>query len=122
MRVATFYELTGILQAIAEEFRFDKNLVIAYTISIDSAVRTESQIPVVHYAKEPTLFNDESALFRSVDQKIREQRFHVYAPVEWQDEKEKKKRILEYKSGILRLIDRLADPQVPLQLEGGRAK
>ncbi|HUY14338.1 MAG TPA: HD domain-containing protein [Terriglobia bacterium] len=95
-------------KAVADQFGIDKNHVIAYMISFDSATRTESEIPVVHEAKEPTLFHDESTLFKSVDQKIREQRFHIYAPVTYQDEKAKKKRIREFKHAILGLIDRLA--------------
>jgi HD superfamily phosphohydrolase len=106
-------------EAVAKQFGFDKNLVIAYTIRFDSAARTESEIPVIHPTKEPTLFHDESALFRSVDLKIREQRFQIYAPIKYQDEKEKKTRFREYESAILILIDKLADPQPPLQLEGG---
>jgi HD superfamily phosphohydrolase len=102
----TFYK--PLEEAVAGRFRFDKNHVIAYTISFDSAARTESGIPVVHETKKPTQFDDESALFKSVDQKIREQRFHIYAPVEYRDEKDKKTRAREFKTEILQLIDRLA--------------
>jgi uncharacterized protein len=97
---------------IADLFGFDKNHVIAYKISFESAARTESEIPVVHHAKAtPTLFTDESSLFKSVDQKIREQRFQVYAPAKYRDEKEKKKKLREFKTGILDLIAILANPQ-----------
>jgi HD superfamily phosphohydrolase len=104
-------------KAVAEQFKFDSNEVIAYTIKFDSAARTESEIPVIHRMKT-TVFHDESTLFKSVDQKIREQRFHIYAPIKYQDEKDKKKRLREFKNGILELIGKMADPQTTLALEG----
>jgi len=104
-------------RAVAGQFKFDSNEVIAYTIKFDSAARTESEIPVIHRMKT-TVFHDESALFKSVDQKIREQRFHIYAPIKYQDEKDKKKRLREFKNVILELIGKMADPQTTLALEG----
>jgi len=104
-------------KAVADILKLDSNEVIAYTIKFDSATRTESEIPVIHRMKT-TLFHDESTLFKSVDQKIREQRFHIYAPVSFQDDKDKKKRLREYKNGILELIGKMADPQTRLALEG----
>jgi HD superfamily phosphohydrolase len=104
-------------KTVAEQFKFDSNEVIAYTIRFDSAARTESEIPVIHRMKT-TVFHDESTLFKSVDQKIREQRFHIYAPIKYQDEKDKKKRLREFKNGILEMIGRMADPQTKLALEG----
>jgi HD associated region len=104
-------------KAIAEKFEFDANEVIAYTIKFDSAARTESEIPVIHQMKT-TVFHDESALFKSVDQKIREQRFHIYAPIKYQDEKDKKKRLREFKNEILELIGGMANRQIRLALEG----
>lgn len=107
-------------KAVAERFGFDANLVIAYMIRFDSATRTESEIPVVHPMKT-TVFHDESALFQSVDQKIREQHFHIYAPATYKDERDKKKQLREYKNGILDLITEIANPQPKLPLEAGGA-
>jgi hypothetical protein len=104
-------------KAIAESFGFDKNHVIAYTISFDSATRTESEIPVIHRTKT-TLFHDESTLFKSVDQKIREQRFQIYAPAKYQDDKDKKKKIREFETEILKLITQLTNPQKTLGFGG----
>jgi len=102
---------------IARQFSFDPDHVIAYGVTFNSATKTESQIPVLHPTKT-TLFDEESALFKSADQKIREQHFHVYAPVEYQgDEKQKKKKFREYKEAILSIIKNLASPQQRLQLE-----
>lgn len=104
--------------SVAKAFGFDQNHVVAYMISFDSAMRTESEIPVIHRTKT-TLFHDESALFKSVNQKIREQRFHIYAPAKYEDEREKAKKIQEYKNVTLDLISRMADPQQELGLNGG---
>ncbi len=101
---------------IAKQFGFDPRHVIAYGVTFNSAIKTESQIPVLHKTKT-TLFDDESAFFKSVDQKIREQHFHIYAPVEYKgDEKQKKKKLREFKEAILKFIQTLANPQQALPL------
>ena len=102
---------------IAKQFGFNPNHVIAHGITFNSATKTESQIPVLQRTKT-TLFDDESALFKSADQKIREQHFHVYAPAEYKgDDKQKKKQFREFKEAILSMIQNLADPQQPLPLQ-----
>ncbi len=103
-------------QRVAKEFGFNPYHVIAYGIDFPPATKTESQVPVLHKQTKPTLFNDESALFKSADQKIREQHFHIYAPVETiGDDKQKRKKFREYREGILKIIQELANPQKPLQ-------
>jgi hypothetical protein len=100
---------------VAKAFGFDPHYVIAFGITFDSATKTESQVPVLHKTKT-TIFNDESALFKSVDQKIREQHFHIYAPVEYNDdERQKRKKFRDFRDGILRMINSLANPQQPLK-------
>ena len=107
---------------VAAKFGLNPHHVIAYRVDFESATKTESQVPVLHKHKRPTLFNDESALFKSADQKIREQHFHIYAPVEAVgDEKQKRKRMREYRDGIIEIIKELANPQHPLQF-GAEAK
>jgi hypothetical protein len=65
-----------------------------------------------------TIFHDESALFKSVDQKIREQHFQIYAPFEYGgDEKQKKKKTREFHEVILKMISELANPQQKLGLD-----
>ena len=54
--------------------------------------------------------------------RFREQRFHLYVPISFQDDKDKKKRLREYKNGILELIGEMADPQTALPLEGESRK
>jgi len=103
-------------EQVAKQFGFDPNHVIAYGVTFNSAIKTESQVPVLHKTKT-TLFDDESALFKSVDQQIREQHFHIYAPVEYKgDEKQKKKKYREYKEAILNMIQTLANPKQELPL------
>jgi HD superfamily phosphohydrolase len=103
---------------VAKEFGFNPIHVIAYGVNFEPATRTESEIPVLHRQTKPTLFNDESALFQSADQKIREQHFHIYAPVEYAgDEKQKRKKLREYRERILEIIGDLANPQHPLQFD-----
>lgn len=102
---------------IAKHFGFDANYVIAYTVTFASATKTESEIPVLHRTKT-TVFHDESALFKSVDQKIREQHFHIYAPVEYRgDERKKSRQFREFKMVILQMIQKLANPQQELHLD-----
>jgi HD superfamily phosphohydrolase len=104
-------------EKIAELLKVDKNHVIAYMISFDSATRTESEIPVIHHARStPTLFHDESALFKSVDQKIREQRFQIYAPAKYRDDKDKKKKLRGFKTEILNLVAAFSNPPQVLPL------
>jgi uncharacterized protein len=101
---------------VAKQFGFDENHVIVYPIAFSSATKTESEIPVIHKTKT-TVFHDESALFKSVDQKIREQHFHIYAPVEYGgDERQKSKKFREFKEAILKMIQDLANPQQKLNL------
>lgn len=105
-------------QRIAKEFGFNPHHVIAYGINFPAATKTESQVPVIHKQRKPTLFNEESALFKSADQKIKEQHFNVYAPVDkLGDERQKRKQFREYREGILEIIKDLANPQHPLQFD-----
>ena len=108
-------------ERVAKKFGFNRHHVIAYRVDFEPATKTESQVPVLHKHTKPTLFNDESALFKSADQKIREQHFHLYAPVETNDdEKQKRRKMREYRDGIVEIIQDLANPQ-PLQF-GAEAK
>ncbi|MGH9426520.1 MAG: hypothetical protein ACRD2L_09485, partial [Terriglobia bacterium] len=105
-------------QTIAKQFGMDPNLVIAYRIGFDSATRTESNVSVIHKAKKPTIFREESALFRSVDEKIREERFLIFAAVSYpDDEKLKRKQMRDYREGILKSIAEMANPQAQLPLK-----
>jgi DNA replication initiation complex subunit (GINS family) len=106
-------------ERIARVYGFDKNLVIAKRLSFKSATRTESDIVVLRPGGK-RLFRDESALFSSVNQSIQEQYFHVYAPVAYKDDREKRKRQTEFFTEIAKMITELLTPgKEPLPAAGG---
>ena len=96
-------------EKIADVYGFDKHLVIAQRLSFKSATRTESDIVILHPGGR-RLFRDESALFSSVNQSIQEQYFHVYAPVIYKDDREKRKRQAEFFAEILKMINEVLKP------------
>lgn len=96
---------------IAEKFELDPNLVICKLVEFKSAVKTESEILVIQPTKA-TFFNEESTLFGAVDQAIHEQRFQIYAPAQYSDERDKKKQLREYKNEIIAMIAQLANPKM----------
>jgi uncharacterized protein len=106
---------------IARTYNLDRNLVIAQKLSFKSATRTESDIGILHPAGL-RLFRDASALFSSVNQSIQEQYFHVYAPVSYKDERDKRKRATEFYSDIVKMINELFGPGTQSSLVAGGAK
>jgi uncharacterized protein len=112
----------GLLEEkIAGAYGFDKNLVIAERLSFKSATRTESDIVVLRPGGT-RLFRDESVLFSSVNQSIQEQYFHVYAPVSYKDDREKRKRQTEFFSEILKMIKELLSPSKDTPTAAGGAQ
>ena len=108
---------TPLEDKIARHLNLNPHHVIVNRFEFNSATETESEIPVVHPTKT-TVFAEESALFASVDQEIREQHFHVYAPMEYDGDEIRKKKVLrELKEVILGMINDLADPQGDLPLK-----
>lgn len=105
---------------IADKFKFDANLVICQLIEFKSAVKTESEILVVQPTKA-TFFNEESTLFGAVNQAIHEQRFQIYAPARYSDERDKKKQLREFKNEIIAMIEHLAN-STPLKGASKRRK
>lgn len=97
---------------IAERWKFDKNLVICNRVTFKSAVKTESEISVLHPGRL-RLFREESTLFSAVDQAIQEERFQVYAPAMYTDERDKKRQAREFYTEILGMISAIATPPAP---------
>ncbi len=95
--------------AIAARWDFDKNLVICNRITFKSAMHTESEVLVIQVGKEPSFFKEESILFSAVDQAIHEQRFQIYAPVLYSDERDKKHKKVEFATEILAMINGLVN-------------
>jgi hypothetical protein len=103
---------------IADRWRFDRNLVICNRITIKSAVKTESEVTVLHPGR-PRLFREESTLFGAVNQAIQEDRFQVYAPAEYTDQRDKNRQSREFYTEILDMIARTAKPPDPTSVVGG---
>ena len=94
---------------IANHFKIEESdLVICKLVTFPSAVKTESQVLVVEPGRNPSYFHQESVLFGAVNQAILEQKFQVYAPVIYKDEKDRNKRRREFREGIVGMIERLA--------------
>jgi hypothetical protein len=97
---------------IADHFKIDEaDLVICKLVTFPSAVKTESQVLVVEPGRNPSYFHQESVLFGAVNQAILEQRFHVYAPVTFRDEKDHNKRNRTFREEILGMIEKIAAQQ-----------
>lgn len=103
---------------IAERWKLDPNLVICNRVTFKSAVKTESEVSVLHPGR-PRLFREESTLFSAVNQAIQEERFQVYAPVEYTDERDKKRQAREFYAEILDMISIIANPPDPKTAIGG---
>ena len=103
---------------IAERWNFDANLVICNRVTFKSAVKTESEISVLHPGR-PRLFREESTLFSAVNQAIQEERFQVYAPAEYTDDRDKKRKKREFYTEILDMISTIANPSAPRAEDGG---
>jgi hypothetical protein len=99
---------------VEEKYKFETNFVIAKIVKIKPATQTESEIMVLR-PSQPTPFHEESTLFSSVDEAIREQRIEVYAPAHY-DERDKKKQHRDFHNEILDMILQLANPQASLPL------
>lgn len=111
--------LTKIEAKIASTYGWDHNLVLAKKITHKSvrtqATSSEGQITVIKPG-EKSVFDEESALFKSINDAIREEFFEVYAPVTYKDEKEKKKLHTDYRQDVTAMIEQIANPQKTLPL------
>ena len=96
---------------IAIVYGFDEDFVIAKLVTFNPGTRTESDVVVLGPSGK-TIFRDESLLFRSVDQSLKEESFEVYAPVEYGDEHKKQRREQGYKSDIAKMVGDLLNPSV----------
>lgn len=57
---------------------------------------------------KPTLFRDESTIFNTVNQSIQEQMFQVYAPISYEDDRDKRRKLSEFSTEIKEMINKLA--------------
>jgi len=109
--------LTALEAAVGRQLGFDPHLVAATRVKVKSvraqAATTEGQV-IVLTTNGPRYFDQESSLFKSIDEAIQEQFLEIYAPVEYKDDKEKKRRRREFYDDITGIIKGLANPQSKL--------
>ena len=105
-------------EQIGTRWKFDPNLVICNRVTFKSAVKTESEISVLFPGK-PKYFSEESTLFSEINQAINEQRFQVYAPAEYKDERDKKRQGHEFDTEILGMIGSIANADSSGAATGG---
>ena len=79
----------GLEKMVSETYKFEREFVIAKIVKFKPATQTESEIMVLRPSR-PTPFHEESTLFSSVNEAIKEQRIEVYAPATY-DHREKRK-------------------------------
>jgi hypothetical protein len=97
----------AIESTVGEQIGLDPKLVIANKYTIRS-VREQSQnsvgpIMVVKPGMKMT-FEEESTLFRSINEAEKDEFIEVYAPVEFRDEKDKRIKLREYAEVISAII------------------
>jgi hypothetical protein len=84
------------------------NLVIAHSYSLKS-VRAQSRNDegsiMVHTVPNPTPFEEESDLFKSINEKLNDPNFDVYAPVAYENPGERRKLYNQVKEPITRCLE-----------------
>jgi HD superfamily phosphohydrolase len=108
----------GLQKLIADRWKFDPNLVICNRVTFKSPVRTESEISVLYPAKT-RYFSEESTIFSTVNRAINEQRFQVYAPAEYKEERDKKRQVKEFEAEISEMISSIANAEGQSGTAGG---
>lgn len=93
----------------------DPNLVIVNTFSIKSvreqARNSEASIIVMGPdVEKPAVFEAKSALFRSINEAVSEKYIEVYAPINYIDEKQKKKLKSQYYGEIRSIFSNFMQP------------
>ena len=87
---------------VAKTYGFDAEFVMAKIVRFKPATQTESEIMVLRPSR-PTPFREESTLFSSVNEAIKEQRIDVYAPAIY-EEREKKRQQRDFQNEIFHMI------------------
>ena len=86
----------------------DSLKVIANSFKVQSVrmhSKNEEEPIIVHSSSTvPKSFEDESTLFRSINEAEKDEFIEIYAPVEFADEADKRKKLREYSKHIHRMI------------------
>lgn len=98
---------------VAEMIGVDPNLVIAYRYKIQSvreqSRNSEGSILVIR-PDGRVAFEEESTLFRSIDEAQKDEYLDVYAPVIYTDEKDKHRKSRQYDETIREIVEKLFSP------------
>jgi HD superfamily phosphohydrolase len=84
------------------------NLVIVHSFSLKSAraqSRNDEGSIMVHTAPNPTPFEEESDLFKSINERLNDPHFSVYAPVGYDSPGERREMLSRIKEPILRSLE-----------------
>jgi len=115
--------LESVENAVADRYSFEPSLVIVNCFKLKSvrsqAATSEGEIIVLH-PRGRRSFDQESTLFRSINEAIEDQYIEVYAPIQYLDDRDKKRRQREFESDILEIIETLAGPQQSLFEANGK--
>ncbi|MCK4404004.1 MAG: hypothetical protein KAW02_02835 [candidate division Zixibacteria bacterium] len=93
-----------------------KEYVIANSIKIKSVrvMSRDSEGAVAVEKKDGRIsnFEQESTIFRSIDESLTDVDFEVYAPVEYKDERDKNQRLENYRKEIQHILRNLKEDKV----------
>lgn len=94
----------------------DPKLVIAHRYKIQSvreqSRNSEGSIMVIPEDGKPMAFEEESTLFRSIDEAQKDEFLDFYAPVSFNDDKEKRRMNREYATNLHEIVESVIRAQV----------
>jgi len=105
-KIATVLQEAGVEfdSALPDPF----NLVVVHSYSLKSAraqSRNDEGSIMVHTTPNPTPFEEESDLFKSINEKLNDPHFSVYAPVSYDSPGERRELVGKIKEPILRCLE-----------------
>jgi HD superfamily phosphohydrolase len=110
LEIAGCLEAAGV--ALHSALKDPSHLVIVHSYSLKSA-RTQSRNDegsiMVHTAPNPAPFEEESDLFKSINEKLNDPHFSVYAPVGYENPGERRELMSRIKEPILRCLEGTSD-------------
>jgi HD superfamily phosphohydrolase len=104
-------EIAGLLKTVTGGQAINKDQVIVHSLSFESArtvSRNDERGIQILKAEGPKSFDEESTLFRSIDEKFVEEYVEVYAPVEWSTPTDKGRIRRECEPKIISILDKTA--------------
>jgi HD superfamily phosphohydrolase len=111
-RISTALGVAGI--KVSSALLDPSHLVIAHSYSLKSAraqSRNDEGSIMVHTTPNPTPFEEESDLFKSINEKLNDPHFSVYAPVHYSSPGERRELMSRIKEPILHCLEGIANGQ-----------